>query len=544
MQHTDELYAAFLEEMHGLENFRMTYTGVHEAVTLEREDPEVKRLIEALAFFNARTRSMALEGILKTRRRIFQQFFSFLVSPLPAMGILQANITGRFVEPVTLPEGSAVAVTTEDGKAAVMGTIFDLRILPIRVEGLETLLLPGAGMRMVLSIKAGFARNDEVGLLPILVNHLNDYPASLVVLHNLRKHVERVSVVWNDKVSEVTQGEPCEVTWGAPSDSDGHPTSPHPLQKVRLFLHYPQRELYMNVRLPDAPRNWKRFSLVFDVGASWPKSLRLNQEMFQLFCVPIVNMRAGMAEMITADGAQERYPIRHPEPARGFSLHSVLGVYEARKQETITLRPGIVSGGSGSFEVERNAGNGRDEAWLKLNFPEAVEKEKSIIVEAMWYQRWLSERLTQRLAVGLSDRSISGVEFELLGEIRPHVENKLVNDLDGMLQLLAMKSKAKLDIDDMNAVLGALGTLQWSVFKTIPALLDGLEVTSAPRPREKGGGLKHTYRFTLKGFDAPRRPLVEAFLQQLQRLLTSWVPDGVVAVEGVLPGDEEPIAFG
>jgi len=544
LQQSDELYAAFLEEMHALENFRMTYTGVHETVSLEREDPEVKRLIEALALFNARTRTTSLNGILKTRRRLFQQFFSFLLSPLPAMGILQANITGRFAEPTVLPQDTEVAVATEDGRTAIFRTLYDLRILPVRVDGLETLLMPGAGVRFVLTFKAGFARNDDLETIPLLVNHLNDYPASLNALYHLKKHLERASIVFNDKVNELSKGSPCEVNFGAPSESDGHPTSPHPLQKVRLFLHFPQRDLYMNVKVKDTPRNWKRFSLVFDMKPSWPKNLRLNQEMFQLAAVPVVNLRTGMADMITTDGTEERYAIRHPEPARKFSLHSVLGVHEIRKKGGVALRPGIVSGGSGSYEVEREEGPTREDCFLKLNFPEAIEEEKKIVVEALWFQRWFSEKAGGRLSVALHDRNVAGVEFELLGEVRPHVENGITKDQDGLLQILAMKSKAKLDLDDMNLVLSALGTLKWSVFKTIPSLLDTLEVTSAPRPKDKGGGLKHTYRFRLKEFDATRRPLVETFLQQIQRLLTSWVPDGVVAVEGRLAGTDETIAFG
>src|SRR5947208_15366545 len=114
--------------MHALENFRVTYTGVHEGVPLEREDPEVRRLIEAMAFFTARTRASSLRNLLATRRRLFQQFFSFLLSPLPAMGFLQAQISGRFAEPATLPKGSQVVISGEEGPGGVFRTLHDLRI--------------------------------------------------------------------------------------------------------------------------------------------------------------------------------------------------------------------------------------------------------------------------------------------------------------------------------------------------------------------------------------------------------------------------------
>ena len=37
----DDLYKAYLEEMQALENFRVTYTGVHRGAAVEREDPDV-----------------------------------------------------------------------------------------------------------------------------------------------------------------------------------------------------------------------------------------------------------------------------------------------------------------------------------------------------------------------------------------------------------------------------------------------------------------------------------------------------------------------
>ena len=51
MRYRDSLYEAFLEEMHELEDFRISHATEHPGVPLDRDDPDVRRLVEALAFF-------------------------------------------------------------------------------------------------------------------------------------------------------------------------------------------------------------------------------------------------------------------------------------------------------------------------------------------------------------------------------------------------------------------------------------------------------------------------------------------------------------
>jgi len=54
-----ELEKAFLAELESLEKFRISYTGLYPNAPLTREDPDVRRLMEAMAMFTARTRLAA-----------------------------------------------------------------------------------------------------------------------------------------------------------------------------------------------------------------------------------------------------------------------------------------------------------------------------------------------------------------------------------------------------------------------------------------------------------------------------------------------------
>ena len=102
----DILEKAFLAELEALEKFRISYTGIYPNTPLTREDPDIRRLIEALAMFTARTRVAAERNIDQSMLRIFRQHFSYLLDPMPAMVMLSATPTARYVDATELPEGT------------------------------------------------------------------------------------------------------------------------------------------------------------------------------------------------------------------------------------------------------------------------------------------------------------------------------------------------------------------------------------------------------------------------------------------------------
>lgn len=544
MRNSEDLHGAFLEEMNSLENFRMTYAGMHPKVPIEREDPEVRRLLEAMALMTARTRVSALTNLLATGRRLFQQFFSFLLAPLPPIAMLEARTTGQFVDPVVLPRGTEVLITPVGGAATRFNTLFDMRLLPIRIERLETLLRPDQGFRVLVHFRAPFPRNDDIGRLSLHLNHMNDYQASLRVQDGIKKHLVGTSVWFDERVTEESRGTPCETTFGEPpSETPADP--PHPLQAVRSFLHFPERELFLNIQLPPSPRNWRKFTVALDFDAAWPKGLRLNQDVLRLFAVPVVNLRRAMAQPLVCDGKQERYPIRFPDPAVKIALHSIVGVYEIGPKGLVPLRPGTLGGGAGSYEVERGTGSeAMRRAWVRLQLPEAFEAPKKIAIEANWFQPWSTEKETGKLAVTLYDRDVTGAQFEIAGDVRPEIENPLRDDNDALLTILALKHKTVLSLDEIFVLLNALGSVRQSPFRSVPELFASLEVKAEPETREQGSGIRYIYEFGLREFDPTVRPFVETVLEQLARALNAWVSGAVVTVAATIPGTTERVSFG
>lgn len=538
---SDELERAFLEELQALENLRLSYTSLHPAAALEREDPEVRRLLESMALMAARSRLAAQQSLLATQRRLFQQYFDYLLTPCPAMGLLQLEPTNQLADEVLLPRGSRVAVSPEGGgPRGLFVTQRPLRVLPLRLASCETLLRPGQGLRVVLGFRAGFARNEELGTLPLHVNHLDDYAASLTVLHRIRQHLERAFVVFDEKVSEDSDGPACRVTYGdRPEDPTAAEELDHPLQRVRSFFHFPARELFLHVEVGETPRGWQRFSICFDLDGDWPRALRLSRDMFQPFTVPIANLTAGPAEPLRCEGLETRQRLRHPDPSERWALHSVRGVYSIEPRGLQPLRPGIIAAGDGSYELERTLEEDGEAHWLRLRFPTAFAAPRPVGVEATWFQPGISERAGGRLQVRLQDRTAAGLKVELRGPLVPHAENPLRNDFEAMLQLLALRSKAVgLTREELDALLGALGVLDQGSFAALRGYLTGLSVETAPEPRELGGGRRHLYRLELREVDATLVPLIDAGLAQVAAALRAWTADARVTVEARLGGDE------
>lgn len=270
------------------------------------------------------------------------------------MGMLQCKMGGNFTDPITLPKESEVLLETDEGAYAMYRTLADLEVFPITLKDVELIMGAQKGFRLLLKFKANFPKNENLKQLNIYISHLNNYHSSLHFVYTLRKHFEKISIMYDKKVSATAEGEECGLDFGSLElpETVTNKTLSHPLQKIRSFFHFPQQELYMKISLPPSPRNWSSFCLCIDVDEDWPKNLNINKDMFQLFTIPMINLKHTMAKPFECDGMKDRYPVYPGNPQEAISLHSVTGVFEITKEGMTPLKPGIIVGGSGSYEVE------------------------------------------------------------------------------------------------------------------------------------------------------------------------------------------------
>lgn len=537
---TDRIYLDFLEEMASLERFRQRFHERYPAAPLEREDPDVRRLIEALAFFSVQTRHATLHNLRSTWRRLFAGYFDFLLEPLPTSAVVQAVPGGKLGEALVLPRGTELRLAPADGDAGVFRLQRDLRVLPVTLESTEVRQLPRGGHRLILTFESRHERNDAVGVMSLHVRHLDEYLPSLAVFHALRQHLKGVSVVYGELADEHSTGATCAVSFNreppAPDDASSYA---HPLQRLRNFFLFPEPELFVHVDVPPARGAWRRFSLCFDLAQAWTVGRSHRPDFFVPFAVPVVNLKAEPAQVITADGTRSEFPIRNMSAGRELTLHSVTGVYELTKSGMAPLRPSHLPGKGPGYEVEEVPTENGPSSHLVLRMPEAFTSPRKLVVEALWHQPRFATEASGRISVSVPGRFIEGLDWRLVGKLQPHRESPLRDDLTALTQLLAWKARATLGLDELRAVLEHLGTPREGPFRRALPLLRELSVSVVPDAARKGSGLRHVYEVVLEPFEPGLEPLVVSFLEGVRELLDVWNNEASVELRVTVAGTGE-----
>ena len=530
----EELYKAFLEEMNSLEMFRMAYASLHESKILDSEDPDIKRLIEALAFFSAKAKLAGIKNIKAARQKIFKQFFSYLMTPIPAMGILYARTTPRLTEATFLPKGSEIAISSEDGKVAIFTTMAPLKILPFYLSSVDMLPLSNKGYRFLLEFYSPFPRSEALDNISLHINYLNNFEASLRILSLLKRCLIQVGISFDEKVEETEHIDKCKVIFGELPKEAGESEVLNPLEKERLFFRFPWQELFLTINIPKTSSSWTKFFIYLDVNSNWPRNLILGKDIFQLFAVPVINLRRFNSEPIICDGYKEKYLIRYPDREYGFELHSVKGVYEVTKEGLSPLLPEVLSGSRGVFDIEETSkkdASGVKLHYLRLDLPDAFNSPRTITIDGLWFQPWFSTVLGHKLKVYPFTRDLSGVHWDIHPDIVPHFRNPFLDDMEACLNLITLVHKEHLNKEDIVEILTALGIVKNNRFTRIYELIDDIRLQTTAYGSKGTGQLKYVYWLRFSEYDSSIKPLIELFAVHLQNILDAWIANAIVEVK-------------
>jgi type VI secretion system protein ImpG len=525
----DTQYREFLEQLHDLAEFRADYLLDNVGAGVDLEDPDVKRIIEALAFFNARTHCVSKRYLAATRRRLYQQFFSYLLTPLPAMAMMQATPTGQLTEALSLPAGTEFGLQPENKSLVVFRSMKNLRILPMRLSGLKKEALTDQGIRLLLSFQASYPLNEQPETLSLFINYLNDVPLSFKVLQFLQQSLQSAGVQFGDYDAGKSFSA-CKFSFGSNSDAISSEERRHPLEVERYFFHFPQQELYLDIDTPSAPRNWTSFTLILDCEQMWPGQLRLNRDLFQLFVVPVANSQRSMAQPVLCDGTEERYSIRYPNQDLHFCLQEVSGIYEVTDEGMKTLRPGILAGDDGSYEIEQgsNTADGGNVYWLVPHFPSAFTKVRTLVVDALWQQPWYDDFLEASYSLQPYRRQIIGVKWEFGDMAIAHAENRGVDNDTGYIHLLTLMHKPFFKCQDIRDLLFSMGSVSSGKFKSVYDSLVDVTMEEQPLGREEERFSKQIYTLHFKPQLDRSIELIDIFVHHVGLVLEQWLSDAVI----------------
>jgi type VI secretion system protein ImpG len=540
MDETD-LEATFLDEMQALERFRIAYMGAHPNAPLHRDDPDVARMIEAMAFFSARARRSAAARLDDALLRLFRATFDELLRPVPPACLVKATPNNRFVEVAELPSETDVLLRLPADNPLANDRLFrfttlrPLRMLPAELEAVENLRRGPLGTRIAIRFESRFPRSEPLGRIAIHINHLGDFAASAQLVHALETHVVGVSVVVNERVSADSVGIPCRFRFGEPTLDDPRGEAiPNALERARMYFRFPQQACFLELDVPPSVREWKRFAICIDVGPKWPSSLRLSPEILHMGVVAAVNRTHDFAKMIEDDGTRLRHALSPQSPTDGLRPQAILSVNRITENGFEPLEPGSLRGARGGWESLTTGALLDRRAFVEVALPGAFEEPQQLSVDALWFQPELNDVPSVSLVASLASRFVEGLDWSLLAGMTKALASPFERDRESVLRLLAMRQEAEMRTEDLRFLLEVLGADFHEPFGRFVRAVDEVTTTTKPFARH-ASGLKQVVTVTFDGLDASATPFLDIFGRALARVLRAWSPREVVEVHLVVP---------
>lgn len=518
----DRLSTLFLTELAQLDAFAAEREGEF-ALDAGRDDPDVRRLIEAMAFFSARTRAGAIGAVETAVRRLAGGTLDELLVSSPAAVMVQAVPGEHLIEPLRLPAGLPLQATTKDNRVGVFTTERALTLLPAETRAAVVTRGPRR-VEIVIEVVA-LRPLSKATTLSFYVRRLDDYRASLALYDALERHFVRARSE-SDDVGEL----PCRVEF-APKPS--RPLGPEddagdmgPLASIRSFFQLPEQELFVHVSVPAAPGGWERLSIHLELDEAFPEELTVNAETFQLGVVPCVNRWPDFARPIECDGTRTSHALRSAEAMLdAVELHDVRGVYRSGEQGLRPIPPLSLTREGDSYEFQPGGPSGEDR--VNLDIVDAFENPCRVQVDAWWSQPRLWSAPAGRIALVPRTRRLPGVTFRTLGALHPAHESPLARDPSRCLEVLSLKVRPVLSRRDLIGMLEILGAADDLGYRGLPSAIDELESSQASDPERRSSGIRRIYRITLRCRSADEEPFLRRVAREAAKLLDAWTEDAV-----------------
>ena len=425
MDSSDNVYNRYTDQMQQLEQFRNTYQSIYSTHALEQDDPEVKRLTEALAYFTAYTQELSKQRIDEMHMHMGQQLHPYLLSPIPAQSILHLN-PKKLNSTETLQQNTSVYLEAEDNTSALFKTVQPVRLLPILCTSLDIEKTTPTDTSFRLSFKADQEMTTAPEHLPLYINMDHHFERSIGLLYQLKEAVETMYVCYDNNpqnIYNIQLFQPERPTFGL-----------NPIEYLRHQFHFPFSQSFLYLKLAHAPAKWNAFSIHFKLKKSVIEK-RLTKECFKLFCTPIINLREEATKDFFVDGTKSSYTIHQPELDDKLALHSVKSVYYKQGKRYFPLHISSIRSGENTYALSDIHGT---EPTLDIHMPHAFTDPKVVSADARWYQPEFGKSFWQRITVSSYDVEIAGVDWELTSERQPHLNHSETDATFSLKEILSL----------------------------------------------------------------------------------------------------------
>ncbi|MCK6545278.1 type VI secretion system baseplate subunit TssF [Myxococcota bacterium] len=533
----EAIYKLFLEDLDALHRFE----GDRAALGLTRppsDDPDVERLLEALAFFSARTRASAATATYSAVARMAAGTLDYLFDPMPAAAMIRADATGRVPEAMELRRGTVFRLQYSDGApssapslpgggshgvAGFLSATTSTPVLPVHLEH-AALQEVRRKLALELTLSATVPQRTPRELV-FHVRRLGNYRSSLELQVALEQHVRRATAGVTGGAQEVV----CQVSFGQPAPAtardEGDPRNP--FERIRSFFHFPEQDLFLRVLVPALAKPWTKLTVQLELDDTWPEDLTVSAEMLLTSVVPAVNLWSDLAAPLVYDGTKD--------------LHRIIGRTVVDELEPINVR-GVYRADAGMSPLLPFTLGSRDEGWelvrslddstpmLRVRVPAAFSKPAKLSIDAVWSQPSLWRRVTGQPRISLQTQRLQGVNYGLVGAVRRPQPSPLAANPSRGLDLLALRAQRDLDLHAISGMLKILGASGDSAYRGCPALIESIQVRDVAAPGAGGSDLLRVYDVALSQPSADDAPLLLRFGERIRDLIEAW-SEGLVEVD-------------
>ncbi|MEN9578062.1 MAG: hypothetical protein RJA70_1071 [Pseudomonadota bacterium] len=556
------LFDDFLKEVQVLDDFRAEYSKRYEFEGLGRQDQDVQRLIEAMAFYSARTRRTAERAVEDYKRLALERLFPHLLSPMPEMALLFPVLGANTQETRALPVGAPIALTPIDpGLASAtkfFRTVEPLTVFPIHIversvkvqrqvgsTGIEQSATVRQEPKWTLQLEIAASPSgpgkkryyDDVQLplteLRLQLNPVGDLLLCLRAFDALKESFTKVTCRFFSDGASRHEIERRSVRFGSPKETPAEGFD-NPIESARRLIHFPLTDCCLSIDVSGAPSEWDLLRLEFEMNDQWPAGVALGDSSFLLNAVAVENLQRCVAEPVEVNGERLRLPISHPEPSTGMSVREVHGVYVsdpgaagARKP----LFPNLLIDGGYSLELH---GSSRAASLRISPSASAALEPQTVYIDCSWYQ---PAPLKEPARVSTEASDLGAIRWVFATPTREAQLSPVGQDIGALEQLLELHGARELNAENLRHLLHALGVGNSEAFGRVPRYLSTVTTEFVPDSQAALGGIR-SYDLGFRKVPNVLIPAVRHLGSLLAPALAAWTGESEIRVTVIF--EEQP----
>lgn len=327
----------FREELTFLREQGKNFTDIHPQLSRflngNTTDPDVERLLEGFAFLTAKLREKVEDEFPEFTHSIINMLWPNYLRPIPSLCIVKFNPEENLVDAQLIRQGTQLDSKPVFETTCHYKTCRDIDIYPIEVSNVFS---QHSRKSTTIDIEL-----DIIGNMTTAELKLNDlrlylggdqYSSQMLYLW-LNHYLESISIRVGDAEFPIPLNQTQPVGFGNDEGLLPYPKNAYEGYRIlQEYLSFPEAFHFFDIKalqkvLPKTVRN--KFTLKITFSKTLPIDVRVSNEHFQLYCVPVINLFKHDADPIDLSGKQTEYNLvpsgRHSSHYEIFSVDSVKG---------------------------------------------------------------------------------------------------------------------------------------------------------------------------------------------------------------------------